>query len=55
MQIRVLFLQKDLYSPRCALLVCCMYGRAVGIFKQAIFRSPLVDSDSRTAEEELDG
>lgn len=42
----------------CALLFCCasllssMYDRTVGIFNQAIFRSPLVGSYRRTAEEE---
>lgn len=30
-----------------------MYGRRVGLLKQAIFRSPLVNSDRRTAEEEV--
>lgn len=30
-----------------------MCGRTVGIFKQAIFRSPLMDSDKRTAREEV--
>lgn len=57
MQIRVLFLQRDLRgvlcSPLCVPLLSCMYGRTVGIFNQAIFRSPLVDSDRRTAEEEV--
>lgn len=31
----------------------CMCGRTVGIFGQAIFRSPLVESDRRTAKEEV--
>lgn len=30
-----------------------MYGRTVGIFKQAIFRLSLVNSDSRTAVAEV--
>lgn len=51
MQIRVMFLQKDLYG---ASLLSCMYGRRVGIFNRAIFRSPLVDSDRRrTAEQDV--
>lgn len=36
-----------------ARLYVCMCGRSVGIFNQAIFRSPLVDSDVKTAEEEV--
>lgn len=54
---RALFSQKSLLgvvcSFHCTLLLCCMYGRTVGIFKQAIFRSSLVNSDSRTAEAEV--
>lgn len=30
-----------------------MCGRTVGIFDQAIFRSPLVGSDGRSAQEEV--
>lgn len=45
----VVFLQKDpcgvLCLPHFALPLCCMY---MGGFKQAIFRLPLVDIDSRT-------
>lgn len=36
-----------------SLLLGCMCGRTVGTFNQAIFRSPLVDSDRRTAKEEV--
>lgn len=36
-----------------SLLLGCMCGRTVGIFNQAIFRSPLVDGDRRTAKEEV--
>lgn len=33
-------------------LLSCMCGRTVGIFNRAIFRSPLVGSDRRTAKKE---
>lgn len=52
MQMRLLFLQKDLRVAVGAPLRC-MCGRTVGIFGQAIFRSPLVESDRRTAMEEV--
>lgn len=42
-----------LWALLCAAPLHCMCGRTVGIFGRAIFRSPLVEDDRRTAKEEV--
>lgn len=46
-------LLRDLLLAAAAAALCCVRGRTAGIFIQSIFRSPLAESDRRTAKEEV--